>query len=100
MSLTDFDNLVYRFTGKIPTGRVTTYGELARAVGRPRAFRAVGNSLNRNPFSPKVPCHRVIRSDMFVGGFARGGAVKARLLESEGVLIEEGRVVGEIFRFP
>jgi methylated-DNA-[protein]-cysteine S-methyltransferase len=95
----EFQRMVYEKTREIPKGRVSTYIEIARAVGRPKAFRAVGNALNRNPYSPSVPCHRVIRSNKSVGGFARGAEEKKRLLEEEGVLIADGRVVGEIFKF-
>lgn len=64
-----------------------TYAEVAAAIGRPRAARAVGNALNKNPFSFEaggdVPCHRVIRSDGSTGGFASGPAAKMRLLKKE-----------------
>jgi O-6-methylguanine DNA methyltransferase len=71
----------------IPKGSVATYSEIARAIGRPRAVRAVGNALNSNP-SPackggKTPCHRVIRSDGSVGGFAFGQKKKIAILEKE-----------------
>jgi methylated-DNA-[protein]-cysteine S-methyltransferase len=95
----EFQRMVYEKTREIPKGRVSTYIEIARAVGRPRAFRAVGSALNRNPYSPSVPCHRVIRSNKSVGGFARGEKAKQELLKSEGVLIEKGKVIGNIFRF-
>jgi O-6-methylguanine DNA methyltransferase len=90
--------LVYDVTERIPIGRVTTYKEIAMAIGHPKSARAVGNALNRNPYSSRVPCHRVIRSNMSVGGFARGDKAKEVLLKSEGVRIEKGKVIGEIFR--
>ena len=62
-----------------------TYKEVAKLTGSPRAYRAVGNALNRNPFK-EVPCHRVIRSDGKSGGYARGNKVKIRLLKKEGFL--------------
>jgi methylated-DNA-[protein]-cysteine S-methyltransferase len=64
---------------------------IARAIGSPGASRAVGNALNKNR-SPSVPCHRVIRSDGTVGGFARGTKAKTAMLRAEGVGITGGRV--------
>jgi len=95
---TDFERRVYEKVKEVPRGRVTSYGELAKAVGERGAARAVGNALNRNPFSD-VPCHRVVLSDMNVGGFARGKEAKIRILREEGVLIKGNRVIGELFRF-
>lgn len=60
-----------------------TYKEVAMAIGLPKAYRAVGNALNKNPFAPKVPCHRVIRSDGTIGGFASGTKKKIELLKRE-----------------
>lgn len=62
-----------------------TYAQVAAAIGNPRAVRAVGNALNKNPYAPEVPCHRVIRSDGTIGGFASGSSKKEELLRSEGV---------------
>lgn len=84
--LTDFERAVYRATLAIPKGETRTYAQIAAAIGRPRAVRAVGNALNRNPFAPDVPCHRVVRSDGSIGGFALGAARKKRLLRGEGAL--------------
>lgn len=91
--LTDFEEAVLEKLKQVPGGQVTTYGELARAVGRPRAMRAVGNALNKNPYAPDVPCHRVVRSDGRLGGFARGVKKKIILLEGEGVKTKSGKVV-------
>ena len=93
---TPFERKVYAALLHVPCGRVTTYAELARAVGC-RSSRAVGQALKRNPFAPDVPCHRVIRSDLAPGGFKgrmRGPAPreKIRLLKSEGVLFRSGRL--------
>ena len=92
MSITPFENLVYRATKNIPRGKVSTYTAIARAIGRPRAARAVGNALNKNPFAPRVPCHRVVRSDGSVGGYAHGTAKKVKLLRKEGVSLLRGEV--------
>ncbi|MFQ5800431.1 MAG: methylated-DNA--[protein]-cysteine S-methyltransferase, partial [Candidatus Hydrothermarchaeales archaeon] len=88
--MTDFQRMVYEKTKEIPRGRVTTYQEVANAIDRPKAWRAVANALNKNPHPIEVPCHRVIRSDMLLGGFSRGAEEKKRLLEEEGVVIEKG----------
>ena len=84
--LTAFQDAVYRVVRRIPRGNTMTYAQVARAIGKPRAVRAVGNALNVNPFAPKVPCHRVIRSDGSIGGFASGTAAKRKLLRAEGAL--------------
>ncbi len=82
--ITDFQKAVYRTVARIPRGRTMTYAQVAAAIGRPKAVRAVGNALNRNPFAPAVPCHRVIRSDGSLGGFAGGTLKKKTLLVKEG----------------
>src|SRR5258708_19302876 len=68
-SITAFQKLVYDFVRKIPTGHTVTYKQVASGIGKPKAYRAVGNALNKNPFAPEVPCHRVIKSDGSIGGF-------------------------------
>ncbi|MGB9576937.1 MAG: MGMT family protein [Candidatus Norongarragalinales archaeon] len=72
-----------------------TYKELAQAIGAPRAWRAAANALARNPFAPKIPCHRVVRSNGAIGGYSgKGGAQqKELLLKREGVKIIRGKVV-------
>lgn len=89
-----FADSVYSVVAKIPKGRVTTYAAVANSIHHPKAARAVGNALNKNS-RKDVPCHRVIRSDLKVGGFARGSAEKMKLLESEGVRLRNGRVPEE-----
>ncbi|HIH09486.1 MAG TPA: MGMT family protein [Candidatus Diapherotrites archaeon] len=87
---------------KIPKGKVTTYRQIALALKNPNACRAVGNACNKNPFAPKIPCHRVVSSDGSIGGYAFGIRDKIRLLESEGIKIRKGRVVDfekKLFRF-
>jgi len=87
----DFQQAVYLACAKIPKGKVSTYSAIAKAIGKPRAARAVGNALNKNR-SPSVPCHRVVRSDLSIGGFARGSEAKAAMLRKEGVIIKNGKV--------
>lgn len=83
--ISEFSNGVYRVVKKIPRGEVMSYKEVAKMIGRPRAYRAVGNALNKNT-DPIVPCHRVIRSDGKVGGYRRGTKKKIELLKKEKVL--------------
>jgi O-6-methylguanine DNA methyltransferase len=80
----DFKEKVFEVVKKIPKGKVLTYKEVAKLAGRPKAWRAVGNILSKNK-DPKIPCHRVIRSDGKIGGFRLGSKVKKKLLEKEGV---------------
>lgn len=78
----------------IPRGRVSTYGRIARRIGRPGASRAVGNALAQNPFPIAIPCHRALRSDLSLGGYQGGLAMKRRLLEMEGVRFgPDGRAI-------
>ena len=81
--LRPFQQAVYRATSRIPRGQTRSYQWVAQAIGRPKAARAVGRALRDNPFAPRVPCHRVIRSDGSLGGFAGGALRKRRLLEAE-----------------
>ena len=77
----------------IPRGQVRSYKWVALKIGRPRAFRAVGRALNRNPIPMIVPCHRVIKSDSSLGGFSRGAKLKEQLLSSEGLTVKKGTVI-------
>ena len=86
-----FADRVYMVVSKIPKGRVSTYKEVARALNS-RAYRAVGNALNKNPYAPKVACHRVVNSTGFVGGFATGINNKISLLRKEGVNVQNKMV--------
>ncbi len=82
--LTLFQQEVYRATRTIPMGETRSYQWVAERIGRPRAARAVGQALHHNPFAPMVPCHRVVRSDGTLGGYAGGLAKKRKLLRREG----------------
>ncbi len=86
--MTEFQKKVYLAVEKIPKGRVVTYGEVARKAGSPRASRAVGNILHKNPFFGVVPCHRVVHADgALAEPFAFGGErVQREMLEKEGVV--------------
>jgi methylated-DNA-[protein]-cysteine S-methyltransferase len=86
-----FNQKVWALTARIPEGKVTTYGEIARCLGT-KAYRAVGNALNKNPYAPAVPCHRVVGASGALTGFAYGIAKKRAMLEREGVPIQNERV--------
>lgn len=81
---------VYDLLRKIPAGKVTTYGALAKALGNPSASRIIGRILGQNPNPIKVPCHRVVMSDGKLGGYAYGTAKKRELLEKEGLYFTNG----------
>lgn len=85
---TDFQNSVWQGLMRIPFGQTTTYGELARAIGKPRAARAVGLALNRNPIPLLIPCHRVIGKGGTLTGYALGMDVKKALLTHENIAFE------------
>ena len=94
-----FADSVYAVLKRVPKGRVTTYKELAEAAGT-KAYRAVGNAMNKNPYGllkcrgkGMVPCHRVVNSEGHLHGFAHGLKAKAKLLRKEGVKIKKGRIV-------
>jgi len=80
-----FKDKVFSVVRKIPKGKVLTYKEVAKLACSPKAFRAVGNILNTN-YDPKIPCHRVIRSDGGMGGYNRGVSNKIKILKKEKVL--------------
>ena len=83
---TDFQIACWRALLAIPYGETRTYADVARAVGRPQGFRAVGMANNRNPVAIVVPCHRVIASDGTLCGYGGGLDIKRKLLELEGAL--------------
>jgi O-6-methylguanine DNA methyltransferase len=89
---TEFERAVLVATFKIPKGKVSTYKRIAKKIGRPCAYRAVGNALHENPLAPIVPCHRVVRSDGGFGGEKKGAESRRTLLEKEGIPIENGKV--------
>ena len=96
---TAFETRVYDAIRCIPRGKVTTYAAPGRMIGC-RSSPAIGQALKRNPFAPDAPCHRVIKSDLTLGGFSgeRTGPEtlrKLKLLEAEGVRFDEGRLVDE-----
>lgn len=88
-----FDRLVLDVVSQIPEGKVTTYGEIAKALGDIRAARAVGEALKKNPRPVEIPCHRVVMSDGSLGGYAFGGPErKKELLQRDGITFVDGKV--------
>lgn len=98
----EFSKKVLEIVSFIPRGKLMTYQQVAKKAGSPRAYRAVGSILNRayrerewqlplDEFEP-VPCHRVIRSDGFVGGYARGSKEKEEILRLEGHIIDKHKI--------
>ena len=81
--MTDFEKKVCLAVMKIPRGETRSYKWVAARIGRPRSYRAVGNALNKNPYTGIVPCHRVIKSDGSIGGFASGARRKKAMLRAE-----------------
>ena len=84
---TKFQLKVWAYLKKIPHGSVKTYSEVAKSIGKPLAVRAVANAIGKNPYAPKIPCHRVIRSDGSLGGYSGKGGIKTKrlLLKKEGI---------------
>ena len=96
-----FNDKVYELTKKIPEGRVSTYKEIAEKLGV-KAYRAVGNALNKNPHAPVVPCHSIVSSNAGIGGFASGINNKIKILAKEGVKVKDNKIVDfekKLFRF-
>ena len=87
-----FNEKVWALTARIPAGQVRTYAWIAHELGS-KGYRAVGNALNRNPYAPAVPCHRVVGSNGSLTGFAGGLQKKQKLLTEEGIAVKNGRVV-------
>ena len=86
---TKFQLKVWNYLKKIPRGKVKTYSEVAKSIGKPLAVRAVANAIGKNPLAPQIPCHRVIRSDGSLGGYSGKGGIKTKrlLLKKEGVTL-------------
>ena len=84
---TEFQLKVWAYLRKIPRGSVKSYSQVAKDIGKPLAIRAVANAIGKNPYAPKIPCHRVIRSNGSLGGYSGKGGVKTKrfLLKKEGI---------------
>ena len=86
---TKFQKKVWNYLRTISKGTVKTYKQVAIAINRPKSARAVANAVGKNPFAPKIPCHRVMRSDGSLGGYSGIGGVKTKklLLKREGIIV-------------
>ena len=84
---TKFQLKVWNYLTKIPKGKVKTYLQVAKGIGNPSAVRAVASAIGKNPNAPKIPCHRIIRTDGFIGGYSGKGGIKTKklLLKREGI---------------
>jgi methylated-DNA-[protein]-cysteine S-methyltransferase len=90
---TEFEKDVLIETFRIPRGKVSTYKQIANKIGRPNAYRAVGNALHKNPYAPIIPCHRVVRSDGGFGGSKTNANKRRQLLKKEEIPIKNGIVI-------
>ena len=98
----NLDKKIYKKLLEVPEGKITTYGELAKAVGIKNGQRAVGRIMNKNPYPGIIPCHRVVKSDGKVGGYAFGQQVKINMLSKEGIKIKEDKILDwekTVYRF-
>ena len=86
---TKFQKKVWNYLKTIRKGTLKTYKQVAIGINRPKSARAVANAVGKNPFAPKIPCHRVIRSDGSLGGYSGKGGVKTKkiLLKREGIIV-------------
>jgi len=86
---TRFQLRVWDYLKKIPRGSVKTYTQVAKGIGKPLAVRAVANAIGKNPYAPRIPCHRVIRSDGSLGGYSGKGGIETKklLLKREGITL-------------
>ncbi|MCV0401243.1 MAG: MGMT family protein [Nitrosopumilus sp.] len=98
----NLEQKVYKKLLQVPKGQITTYGELAKAVGLKNGQRAVGKIMNKNPYPVIVPCHRVVMSTGKVGGYAYGEKIKSNMLSKEGIKIKDGKILdweNSVYRF-
>ena len=89
ISGTKFQLKVWNYLKKIRRGSVKTYSQVAKGIGKPFAVRAVANAIGKNPYAPKIPCHRVVRSNGSLGGYSGKGGIKTKklLLKREGITL-------------
>jgi len=98
----NLDKEIYKKLLEVPEGKITTYGELAKAVGFINGQRAIGRIMNKNPYPVIIPCHRVVKSDGKVGGYAYGKEIKIKMLKKEGIKIKDDKILdleNTIYRF-
>ena len=98
----NLEQKIYKKLLEVPKGQITTYGELAKAVGLKNGQRIIGKIMNKNPYPVIIPCHRVVMSTGKIGGYAYGEHVKIKLLNDEGIQIKNGKILdlkNRVFRF-
>jgi methylated-DNA-[protein]-cysteine S-methyltransferase len=98
----NLDEKIYKKLLQVPKGQITTYGELAKAVGLKNGQRVVGKVMNKNSYPVIIPCHRVVMSTGKIGGYAFGENIKTNMLNDEGIKIQNGKIVdlkNKIYRF-
>ena len=98
----NLDEKIYKKLLEVPKGQITTYGELARSIGLKNGQRVVGKMMNKNPYPVIIPCHRVVMSTGKIGGYAYGENVKIKMLNDEGIEIQNGHIIdlkNKIYRF-
>ena len=98
----NLEQKIYKKLLEVPKGQITTYGELAKAVGLKNGQRIIGKIMNKNPYPVIVPCHRVVMSTGKIGGYAYGEHIKIKLLNDEGIQIKNGKITNLenwIYRF-
>ena len=88
---TKFQIKVWNYLKKIPKGKLRTYSQVAKAINKPLAVRAVANAIGKNPFPPMIPCHRVVRSDGSLGGYSGKGGITTKkvLLKKEKIHLKQ-----------
>ncbi len=98
----NLEQKIYKKLLEVPKGQITTYGELAKAVGLKNGQRIIGKVMNKNPYPVIIPCHRVVMSTGKIGGYAYGEHVKIKLLNDEGIQIKNGKILdlkNRVYRF-
>jgi HemK-related putative methylase len=101
LGIATFSEKCYARLSCVKKGQVTTYNEIAKALNT-RAYQAVGNAMNKNPYAPHIPCHRVVNADGRIGGFQGGVKKKITMLDLEGVHVKNGRIIDfekHLFRY-
>ena len=88
----NIDKLVYKKLTQVPEGMVTSYSELAKAVGLKNGQRVIGQIMKKNQYPVIIPCHRVVKADGKIGGFFYGDKVKTNMLKKEGIKIQDGKI--------
>ena len=98
----NLEQKIYKKLLDVAKGKITTYGDLAKAVGLKNGQRVVGKIMNKNPYPVIVPCHRVVMSTGKIGGYAYGEHIKTKMLNDEGIKIQNGKILdlkNKLFKF-